>query len=178
MKSGAAAIFDTYRTPVSWVAIKFNRDESTVRSWINGTNRPPPYLEAAIIAAKSGKKMLTFEQMLNRPLHELNVTPQIIRYWHKTKEYPFAARYAAALLKPYDKPFLPHRQTLRQIDVGRYYQRRGSDTWFVRPVLGKNYPNIQGASMDRLVDNGFVHIEGWRPRLTKKGNERAYGKDN
>lgn len=158
------------------LAARIGRTEDDVLAWLDGSAQAPPYLELTCRAVDIRCNPATVERMAAHPdlSLALSVPPDQVRYWHKTQQYPIAARLAVAALDKAVPELSQHDVRIlgQIIRAGRYYRRPGA--WAARPVMGKPMPKIRLKSIDRLRRNGYVTVIGDTLTATGKGRDKWF----
>ena len=166
-------LLDRYNLTLPYFAARIRRDVEDVIPWFDGTGTPSPYLELTVRAVRDNRKPATVKRMSDPNLSMLLGVPSpIVQFWHKTQQYPLAARFAVATIDTETEHLSQHDLKLlgNVVQAGKYYRYTGG--WRPRQ---RSYPHIRKATANRLVRLGFLQIHNLvELTATAKGKDRWF----
>lgn len=156
-----------------YVAAKINRSVDDILPWFDGSGTPPVYFELTLRAVKAGRRPATVKRMQDPNLSMLLGVPATqVDYWHKTLQYPVAARLAVATIDQEVDALSQHDLRLlgNVIRAEKYYRYTGG--W--RPK-NRGAPCIRKHTAANLIRLGYLQIHNLTElTVTQKGRDRWF----
>lgn len=169
-------MLERYNITLLYLAARIHRSVDDLIGWFDGSGTPPAYLELTLRAVRAGRKPASIKRMNDPNVGMLlGVPAPQVAYWHKTQQYPIAARLAVATVDYEVNTLTQHELKVlgNIIKAGRYYRRTGG--YHARPVTGKKMPRIQKHTISNLKRLGYVKVsDDGVLTSTQKGNDRWF----
>lgn len=169
-------MLERYNITLPYLAARIHRSVDDLIGWFDGSGTPPAYLELTLRAVRAGRKPVSIKRMNDPNVGMLlGVPAPQVAYWHKTQQYPIAARLAVATVDYEVNTLTQHELKVlgNIIKAGKYYRHTGG--FHTRPILGKRLPKINKSTVSNLKRLGYVKVsDDGVLTSTRKGENRWF----
>lgn len=155
-----------------YVAAKINRSVDDILPWFDGSGTPPVYFELTLRAVKAGRRPATIKRMQDPNLSMLLGVPSPqVDYWHKTLQYPVAARLAVATIDQSVEKLTQHELRIlgRVIVAKKLYRRTGGYR-----AAADGLRLVRKHTVANLIRLGFLQERDGELTATPKGHDRWF----